>query len=472
MKKKAFLIVPPTGKYIREDRCQTPIEEFSTIALRPPIDLLYMAGTLEKTGVECQLKDYPGEEKTWEDFEEDFKQFQPDFLILSITTPSLEKDMKACDMAKSIKPECCTIAKGAHFHHNDHSALETYRSLDIVFRGEYELAVGEVAQSDDLSQVQGITYRDQEGIHRTPDRPFLENLDEIPYPARHLAKNELYFRPDTGDLQTTIVTSRGCPAKCVFCLAPKVSGSRVRRRSPENIIGELKECVEKHGIRDFLFRSDLFTMDKKWILELCGRIQEEKLDIRWSCNSRVDTIDPIRLKAMREAGCWLVAFGVESGSPELLKMMRKGANIDQARKAIRLCREEKVKSSVYFLVGLPWETEETFQQSSDLAVELDPDFLEIFYPYPFYGTELYDISVREGLLEEGTFPEPSYSRPSNPTLHFSVEQLSHLRRKMLRRFYLRPGYIYRTLRTTRSPRVFLNYVRYGIRQLFDLLTGA
>ncbi len=142
----------------------------------------------------------------------------------------------------------------------------------------------------------------------------MQDLDLGPYPARHLARNELYFRPDTGAPQTTVVTSRGCPSKCIFCLAPKISGSRVRRRSPENILGELRECVERHGIRDFLFRSDLFHHGSKWVLDLCQLIVDARLDIRWSCNSRVDTLDEARLEAMKRAGCWLIAFGVESGS--------------------------------------------------------------------------------------------------------------------------------------------------------------
>jgi anaerobic magnesium-protoporphyrin IX monomethyl ester cyclase len=472
-RKRAYLAVPPTGKYIREDRCQTPIEEFTTIALRPPVDLLYMAGSLEETGVECRLRDFPAEELEWLEFERDIRQFNPDMLVLSITTPSLERDMRACELAKSINPDCLTVAKGAHFAHSDEKALGLYPHLDVAIRGEYELVAGEIAQADDLHSIPGLTFRSRTGeIVRNPDRELLQDLDRIPYPARHLARNELYFRPDTGEPQTTIVTSRGCPARCVYCLAPKVAGSRVRRRSPENIIGELRQCVEKHGIRDFLFRSDTFTMDRKWVISLCEAISESGLDIRWSCNSRVDTICEDRLNAMKTAGCWLIAFGVESGSEDLLKKMRKGATVDQARQAMKLCRKMGVKSSIYLLVGLPWETEETFRETAEFACELNPDFLEVFYPYPFQGTELYQIAVQEGLLEDGSFPVESYSRPACPALNYSVEELAHMRRRLLRKFYLRPSFICRTLFSTRSPKVFLNYVRYGARQLTDLLTGT
>ena len=213
-------------------------------------------------------------------------------------------------------------------------------------------------------------------------------------------------------------------------------------------------------------------MNKKWILELCQAIIEAGLKIQWSCNSRVDSIDGERLEAMKKAGCWLIAFGVESGSNELLELMKKGVGVDKAYSAIKLCSVVGIKSSVYLLVGLPWETEDTFKETSDLAVKLNPDFLEVFYPYPFQGTELYEIAVQEGLLEEGTFPMESYSKPAIAGLNFTVEELARLRRKLLRRFYLRPSFIYRTLMGARSPRVLGNYVRYGAQQLVDLLSRA
>lgn len=470
MREKALLIVPPTGKYIREDRCQTPIEEFQTIALRPPIALMYLAAVLEQKGVACLLKDYPAEDVGWEGFRRDLGDFLPDMLIVSMTTPSLEKDVEACRIAKSEIPHCLTVGKGAHFNFSDLESLAKYPELDVVLRGEYEQTIGELAHAEDLSSVAGISFQYNGVPMRNADRPLIDDLDQLPYPARHLSRNDLYIRPDTGAMQTTVVTSRGCPSKCVFCLAPVISGSKVRRRSPENIVGELKECVEQHGIRSFLFRSDLFTAHRSWVMELCQLIIEENLQIEWSCNSRVDTIDRERLKAMKEAGCWLIAFGVETGSEDMLQHMRKNASLERARDAIRLCRQQGIKSSVYMLVGLPWETEESFKQTADFAVELSPDFLEVFYAYPFQGTELYEIALREGLLEPGQFPVDSYSRPAIPSLNFSIEQLSHMRRQMLRRFYLRPGYILRTLARTRSPKVFASYVKYGTRQLVDLLT--
>lgn len=469
---RALLIVPPTGKFIREDRCQTPIEELKTVTLRPPVDLLYIAAGLERVGVECRVHDYPAVNGSWGNVRADLAAFTPDLLVLSITTPSLAEDMTAATLAKQRVPGILVAAKGAHFEYGDIETLTRFPDLDLVFRGEYELAAADIAERGGIDEVAGITFRRGSELRRNPDRPLIGDLDSLPYPARHLIDNTLYRRPDLGVPQTNIVTSRGCPFECIFCLAGHVSGRQVRRRSPENTLGEVRECVERFAIRDFLFRSDLFTADRKWCTALCDALLASGLEIRWSCNSRVDTVDPEILRLMKRAGCWLIAFGVESGSEMMLERMKKKATRDDSIRAVRLCREAGIKSSVYFLIGLPWETMETYRESVDLAKELSPDFLEIFYTYPFRGTEYYDVAVKEGLLREGEYPAAAYSHPSIPSLSLSLEQLEPLRRRFLREFYLRPGYILRTFAGTRSPKVFFNYLRYGWIQLWDLVASG
>ncbi|MDP8245977.1 MAG: radical SAM protein [Candidatus Hinthialibacter antarcticus] len=467
--KKAYLAVPPTGKYIREDRCQTPLDELHTVALRPPIDLLYVAGALEKAGVECLVQDYPAKDLNWDSFRRNLQEFQPDALILSITTPTLADDVKAAAIAKEINPNIITICKGAHFKHLDHEAMKLYPQIDIVVRGEYEETLGDLSSGKPWHEVAGITHRTTEGPVRNAERAFIQDIDDISFPARHLIDNSIYIRPDTEELQTTIVTSRGCPFSCIYCLAPKVSGNKVRTRSPQNVLAEIKECVEKHGIRNFLFRSDLFTAKKTWVKELCQAIQAEKLDIKWSCNSRIDTLEEDMLVEMRKSGCWLIAFGVEHGDPEMLELMRKQLDYDKIEPAIQLCKKVGIKTSVYFLIGLPWESRSTFEKTKAFARQLDPDFVEFFYTYPFYGTEFYEIAVKEGLLEEGTLPHAAYNSPAIATKHLTLDELKPLRKEALRSFYLRPGYIFRTLTSNPSPTVFKNYMIYGLRQLKDLV---
>lgn len=466
---RVFCVVPPTGRFIREDRCQTPIDKLRTVALRPPIDLLYAAASFEAAGCDVRLKDYPGEDHGWADFEADLRDFKPHALLLSITTPSLEKDLEAAKVAKRIDPAMVTMAKGAHFNTLDVRALEEHPDLDVVLRGEYENTCRELGGGQPFSEVAGITWRNGDAIARNDDRPFEMELDRIPFPARHLARNELYRRPDTGELQTTLVTNRGCPFHCIYCLAGQVSGRKNRYRSVGNVMAEIRECVEKYGIRSFLFRSDLFTQNKKWVIELCQAIVAAGLNIEWACNSRVDTMNPEVLGWMKRAGCWIVALGVESGDPQTLERIEKQATVEDAMRAVAMLRAAGLKSSVYLLVGLPWDTAALIDRQVEFAKSLKPDFLEIFYTYPFPGTKLYDFCVENKLLKPGEIPRDAYAGPAMPGLYLSLEELKRLRNRAMRRFYLRPGQIVRTLRSARNAGELLNYIKAGFGQLRALL---
>lgn len=470
--RRVLFAVPPTGLYIREDRCQTPIEEMKTIALRPPIDLMYSAANTEVAGCECKLVDYPGERQTWCDLEKDIREFRPHVIMLSITTPSLHKDVEAARLAKEIDSSILTVAKGAHFHVLDRESMELYPMLDCVIRGEYELTAAELGAGKPLAEIAGITWRAPDGtIVKNPDRPYIDDLDTIPFPARHLTSNSLYFRPDNMELQTTIVTNRGCPHSCIYCLAPVVSGKKNRYRSTDNVVAELQECVNKYGIRNFLFRSDLFTQNKKWVIELCQKIIESGLKINWASNSRVDCINREMLDWMKKAGCWIIAFGVESGNEKTLELIKKKATVDQAREAVKLCRAAGVKSSVYLLMGLPWDTPETLEDNVQFAKEIQPDFVEIFYTYPFPGTELHKIALEKGLIVPGEIPQEAYANPAMGGMYMTKEQLANYRRRSLRRIYLQPRYIVRTLAGARNPRELANYIKYGALTLKDLVFG-
>lgn len=469
---RAFFIVPPTGRFIREDRCQTPIDRLRTVALRPPIDLMYAAACFEKEGVECRLTDYPAEDREWDALEADLREFQPDMVVMSITTPSFEDDMKAASLIKKVVPKAVTIAKGAHFNTLDIKSIERFPDLDVALRGEYELTCMELARGVPFADIKGMTWRRDSQPVRNDKRDLPGNLDEIPYPARHLTKNHLYPRPDTGELQTTLVTNRGCPFSCTYCLANQVSGLKNRYRSVENVMGEIRDCVEQHGIRSFLFRSDLFTQNKAWVIKLCEAILESGLPIDWACNSRVDTLNEEVLGWMKKAGCWVIAFGVEKGDDASLARINKKATTAMAEKALAMTRAAGIKRSMYLLFGLPDDTPETLDNDIEFAKRIDPDFLEIFYPYPFPGTPLYKEAVDAGLLEDGSVPKEAYGLPAMPTKHIKLEDMGNLRNEGLRKFYMRPKFILRTLRNVRSPKEFANYVRHGALQVKDIVFGS
>ncbi len=476
MTKRALLINPPTGLYIREDRCQAPLKGMAATTARPPLDLSYMAATMELQGVECRIVDYPVQGGSWNEFKQELATFKPDLLFISVTSFTINDDLIACTVAKEILGSTLTtVAKGAHVAVKAREVLAANPALDVAIQGEYELTAQELATEPDYGKILGISFRDLKTreLITTPERPYLTNLDILPYPARHLLDNNLYQRPDTGEPQATIQTSRGCPAACIFCLAPTVYGSKIRVRSPQNVVGELKECVERYGIRDFFFRADTFTWNRKWVLDLCQEIINQQLNIRWVCNSRVDTIDSERLLAMKKAGCHGVAFGIESGVQDMLNKMKKGTTLEKSRTAVKLCKQHGMKTLLYMIMGLPWETEDDVKRSVDFVVELGGDLVEFHLAVPFPGTELYDIAKRDSLFSSESLNGYDYTRSPLKTYSLSAEQLLKLRRKAFMRVYFNPGSLVRiakiVIRGVRSPRQLWQTLRFGTTKMASLI---
>src|SRR5579862_565911 len=466
-------IVPPTGVYVREDRCQTPLAKFRTIALRPPIDLMYAAAAVESEGWRCTLVDCPAEGVDAAALERRLRTARPDAVLLSCTTQTVEEDLATAALAKRLDPRVTTIAKGAHFNVLDRDVMARHPALDCALREEIEETCRELAHGVPAADVAGLTWRRADGeIVRNPSRGFTRDLDALPFPARHLTRNALYVRPDTGEPQTTIVTNRGCPHRCKYCLANQVAGLVNRYRSVENVLAEIRECVERHGITSFLFRSDLFTQNAAWVRRLCAAILAAGLRVSWACNARVDSVDADTLRWMKRAGCWLVAFGVESGDQAALDRVQKNATVAEAQRAVALCRDAGIKSSVYLLMGFPWDTRESIEALIAFACDLDPDVVEFFYPYPFPGTPLQRQCVELGLLAPGEIPRESYSSPAFPTTTLTKRELAAYRTAALRAFYVRPRKIARTLLGTRSPNEFRNYLRVGWAQLRQLRASA
>lgn len=472
---KALLFNPPVGLYQRgEDRCQAEVDGGSATSLRPPNDLGYIASMVRQIGVTPVIADYPAEKKQWSHFEEDLKRNQPDLLVMSITTPTIKDDMQAFTIAKAMNPEIFTIAKGAHFSTCNKEDLKeaVYHVMDVAIAGEAETIVNNLIlakrNGSDLSKVRGVLLRNHlNQIIRTDPEPFWTDLDKIPFPARDLMKNHLYVRPDTGEPQATIQTSRGCPSQCIFCLSPLISGIKLRERSVGNIIAELEECVNKYSIRNFFFRADTFTMNKKSVIELCKEIINRRLDIAWVANSRVNTIDEERLAWMKKAGCWLVAFGIESGNDEIQKKIKKGTTRAQAREAVKLCRKLGIKTYGFYLIGFPWETKEMIMDTLLLAKELRCDFSEIHIAIPYEGTGFYEIAQDLGILTETAVGHNYFSNPAIGTLHVSKDELIRMRTKALRSLYLSPRYIGRTIIHIKSFRELKNYAGYGLRLLIQ-----
>ncbi|HPP88830.1 MAG TPA: radical SAM protein, partial [bacterium] len=393
--------------------------------------------------------DYPSENKNIDNLIDDLKKIRPDIIFISSTDGALIDDYETFKIIKQILPTGIIIAKGALFStltYNDLNDYEKYiEPLDYAVKGEAEATLNEFLKYfDDKSKREtacGLIYK-KENKWIIPEKlAQLENLDVLPFPARDLMKNELYIRPDTGKPMATIESSRGCPANCIYCLTPIISGKNVRYRSADNIISELEECIAKYNITDFFFRSDTFTINKKWVCELCDKILEKKINIRWVANARVKPLDKETLEKMKKAGCWLIAFGIESGSDESLKKMKKGATVEDAKNSVNLAKNVGLQIYGFFMLGFPWETKNDIKKTIDFAIELDCDFAEFHIATAFKGTELYN-SISSKKINIGA---NYFGKPTETTENFTVQELLDFRRQAIKKFYLRPRYIYKKL---------------------------
>ena len=464
MKDRILLIYPPSPVMNREDRCQQPTDDLVVIPPLPPMDLLYMASVARLADFEPFVKDYSLNNQTIDDLIKDIKQINPKIIVFNAASTTLKNDMAILDPVKEGFNNIITIAKGAHFSFLAKEAMNEFKNLDIAISGEVEETLFDILSGKNLSDIKGITYRINNEIIQNEKRPFIEDLDKIPYPARDLIDNSIYKRPDTNEVQAVIKVSRGCPYHCFFCLATPVSGSKVRTRSADNIMGEIKECYEKYGIKNFIFWSDLFNFDHQWVKELCNKIIDSGLKITFSTNTRADSADIETAKLMKKAGCSLVSIGIESGSELLLNKMGKKITKKEIINTVKLFKSLGIKIYGYYVLGLPWETEETFRETFEFAKKLNTEYVSFYTATALVGSRFYDF-VKENNLGELNFDKPYYY-PSVNTFQLSKERVFELHKYAIKHYYARADYIFMMLFKIRSLKEFMNYFKAGLRVLF------
>ena len=346
-----------------------------------PLGLCYLASSLRNNGHECMIFDADlgfGDPKNREELLVDFdyylraledhpvwakaesviRDFQPDICGISVYTGKYGSAKRIASIAKQCTAGPATIVMGGP--HPTLLPAETLQETDadIVVRGEGEVSFVELAACIEskapLTDVLGISYKQPDGTIRwNPDRPFVEDLDTMLIPARELIfEKELYETDAFG----SIITSRGCPYKCVFCSSPRIWSRKVRFRTPQSVIVEVEHVKSTFGTKMFRFNDDSFSLNEKRIVSLCSLLEEKQLDILWQCDTRVHSISEDLLGKMKKAGCVQVNLGIESGNPEILKAINKGITTDQVQKAVAITRKIGVRSYVYFMLGFPGET--------------------------------------------------------------------------------------------------------------------
>ena len=362
-----------------------------------PIGLAYLAAVAEKSGHLVKVVDCLPSDMDYNEMKREVASFEPDIIGITSMTVTFPSALQAAHVLRESCPAALTVLGGPHATFMDVNTLSETADVDVVVRREGEETFLEladcVAEEKKFDEVAGITFRKKGKIVQTPDRPFIQNLDELPYPAYHLLPIEEY-RPGKsifGKKILPIITSRGCPFQCSFCVTSRMVGKKFRARSPKSVVDELEWLKNEHGADAFCFYDDALTLDRKRILEICEKIKKRKIKVPWDCQSRTDNVSREIFVKMADSGCQLVSFGVESGSMKLLKAMGKGTTVEQNENAIRWAKEAGLLVATSLVIGYPGETVETLQETLDFIDRVRPDVVYLCTAAPYPGTELFDL---------------------------------------------------------------------------------
>jgi anaerobic magnesium-protoporphyrin IX monomethyl ester cyclase len=317
-----------------------------------------------------------------------------------------------------------------------------------------------------LSAIKGLVWRRGEEIVVNTDRPFIRNLDDLPLPLHRLLPLDKYRIPMVKGPYTFVVTSRGCPAGCKYCIKHVNYQHSIRIRTPENIMQELLE-LNKLGIRNINMYADLFTVNRDQVVGLCNLIIKEGLKIKWTCNSRVDYVDEEMLKLMGKAGCWYIAWGIESANEQILKHVNKGYRLEQAPQALAWAHKAGINNWGYFIIGLPGETVETIQQTIALSKSLPLDIVLFHIAAPYPGTPFFFEVLENDWFRPGTQWE-SVDMDQSTVLDYpdlKAEEMEYWQKRAFREWALRPGPMWTYLKSINGLSVVKSAVEIGWQTL-------
>jgi len=426
---KVCLITPPYESAVE-----------STVGVSsPPLGLAYLASMLRENH-EVKIIDSNVLDYTMEDVRRELKDFYPDIVGITSTTPSILNAYSVARIAKEVREDCKVIMGGPHVSFVPRQTLEECRHIDIIIRGEGERTLEElidaIEREEPLETMKGISFRDGDRIVDNEPRPFIKNIDKIPFPSRDLLPIHLYQA--NGIRYTTMMTSRGCPFRCCFCSSSRLFGGCWRGRSPENVLEELEIIYDEYNIRNIEFIDDTFTLDRKRAERICDGIIRRGLDISWGASSRVDTLSRKLVEKMRKAGCWILYLGIESGSQRILDAIGKRITIEQVKKAVKIVKEAGIQVLGSFILGFLQDTVETIKQTVNFAKSLKLDYAQFSILTPYPGTPIYDYAVKNNLLLTRDWSKYTAIDPIMKIKGVSEKELKMLFRKAYVSFYLSP----------------------------------
>lgn len=448
-----------------------------------PYWLCYAAGVCEEKGYEVNLIDCVVKKMTQEDVVQEVLREQPDYMMGEITTSSCEYDYETLKMIKAACPQVKTLIGGTHATALSEQVMAECESIDVVLRQEYDFTITEVVESfEDLANVKGITYRNNEGeIFKNEDRPWLRELDELPFVSRiyqkYLDVNDYYYAFARKPM-LQIFSARGCPFQCNFCSYPETMSGRVlRKRSTKNFVDEIEYiCKEMPEIKEIFIEDDTFTADRKRVVEICDEIIRRGLHPVWSCNTRADLPYEV-MEKMKEAGCRLLVVGYESGNQNVLNETKKGITLEQSEAFAKNAKKLKLKVFGCFMIGLKGDNRETIEDTFRFAKKLYPDMCFFQQAVPFPGTAFYKWVKEEGYLKTEDYTkwlnQDGYLDCLVNYPYADSKEIEKIRDNLMSRYYFSFTYIVKTflanltwLEFKRVMKSGFTYIGFRIKKMF------
>jgi radical SAM superfamily enzyme YgiQ (UPF0313 family) len=444
---KVLLLNPPSPPGVGVERRLGCTVKVRGSFLHPPIDLAYVGSVLRKWNhCEVSLVDCVAFKWSHKRTLEYIAALKPHIIFYVMGSFTYRYDLSFLEQIKALNPEIVMAPFGWHVSALPEWYMQASDAIDLIVIGEPELIVSETMKAlennNDLKEVKGIAFRESGKIIITPRSPPIKNLDDLPFPDRTLIRNELYHVPLLKSPFTVIYSSRGCPFRCRFCGSNNYS-EIFRARSPENVISEMRECIEKFHIKSFRFLDDTFTINKRRVTRICELILENGWDIEWACLSRVDTVDKAILKIMSKAGCKQIFYGVESGSSVILDYLRKDQTVEDILKAFEWSKQAGIFTGAYFILGTPIDDWSTIEETIRIAKRIKPDFVGFNPLIPFPGTEIY-----EELKKQGRLLHEDWEKYIGPNVvfqpdHLTPEDIIEANRKAYCQVHLDPAFMAR-----------------------------
>ncbi len=437
-----------------------------------PLGTLYVASSLIQAGHDVTFIN--GAFIPREKILDELKRFSPDVIGLYSTTFGWKRAVQTAEEIKQRIGEIFIVVGGPYPIAMKGRCLKDTEAIDAVVTGEGELTMVELLErlssGSSLKGLKGVAYKAGTEIIENPSRPLIDDLDSIPFPARELlGEPDMYIPPPATYRRSpvaVVITSRGCNRRCIFCFQiDRYREKGIRYRSIDNVIKEIELCLSQ-GYREIKFIDDTLAADYGRAIELAEEIRRRRLDFTWFASACVNQVDRRLLQAFKDAGCWAILMGAESGVQKNLNTLRKGITIEQIKKAVKVAKDVGLKVFTPFLIGIPGETYEEALKTIEFACELDPDVANFHSLTPFPGTELYDRIEEFGYMAKD-LEDYTYQGAAFVPNTLSREEIIRLRQIAFKRFYSRPRFLFRRLisiRSLRDIKVAIN----GMRSLFWL----